>query len=66
MIFTSFEFIAFFLLVIGARGMVRSILAERWFLLLTSLFFCLTASISSAALILFITLVDFSIGGKGA
>ena len=64
MIFTSFEFIAFFLLVMGARGMVRGILAERWFLLLTSIFFCLTASVASAILICFITLVDFSIGAR--
>ena len=62
MIFTSFEFVAFFLFVLGARGLIRNFLAEKWFLLLTSLFFCLTSSVSGAIVILFITTVDFSIG----
>jgi alginate O-acetyltransferase complex protein AlgI len=62
MTFTSFEFVAFFLFLVGARGLLRSFSAWKWFLLVTSFFFCLTASVSSAIVILFITLVDFSIG----
>lgn len=62
MIFTSFEFAAFFLFFLGARGLFRNSLSEKWFLLVASFFFCLTASVSCAIVIFFITLVDFSIG----
>ena len=64
MTFTSFEFAAFFVFVLGARSLFRSSLAERWFLLVASLLFCLTASVSSAVVIVVITLIDFSIGRK--
>jgi alginate O-acetyltransferase complex protein AlgI len=62
MTFTSFEFAAFFIFVLGARRLFRSSLAERWVLLVASLVFCLLVSVSSALAILVITLVDFSIG----
>ena len=64
MTFTSFEFVAFFLFVLVGRGLFRNSLAAKWFLLLTSLFFCLISSVSSAIVILFIILVDFSIGRR--
>jgi D-alanyl-lipoteichoic acid acyltransferase DltB (MBOAT superfamily) len=60
--FTSFAFVAFYLFVLGACGLLRTFSAEKWFLLVTSIFFCLTAGVSCAILILFIALVDFSIG----
>jgi len=64
MIFTSFEFVAFFLFVLATHGLFRNFLAGKWFLLITSFFFCLAASVSGAIVILFITLVDFFIGHK--
>lgn len=64
MTFTSFEFAAFFLFVLGARGLFRNFLAAKWFLLLTSLVFCIISSVSCAIVILFITFVDFSIGRR--
>jgi alginate O-acetyltransferase complex protein AlgI len=64
MTFTSFEFAAFFVFVLGARTLFRSSVAERWFLLVASILFCLTLSVSSAIVILVITLVDFWIGRR--
>lgn len=64
MTFTSFEFVAFFLFVVAGRGLLRNFAAAKWFLLLTSLFFCLISSVSCAIVILFITFVDFSIGRR--
>ena len=64
MTFTSFEFVAFFLFVAVGLGVLRSLSAEKWFLLSASLFFCLISSVSCVILILFITIVDFSIARK--
>ena len=64
MTFTSFEFVVFFLFILAGRGLFRNLTATKWFLLLTSLFFCLISSVSCAIVILFITLVDFSIGRR--
>lgn len=64
MTFTSFEFVAFFLFVLVGRGLLRNFAAVKWFLLFTSLFFCIISSISCAIVILFITFIDFSIGRK--
>jgi alginate O-acetyltransferase complex protein AlgI len=63
-IFTSFEFIFFFLLVVLVRGCVRNFTAEKWFLLGTSICFYLTWSIPCVVFILFTSLVDYSIGRK--
>ena len=64
MTFTSFEFVAFFLFVLAGRDLLRNLVAAKWFLLLTSLVFCLLSSVSSALVVLFITFVDFSIGHR--
>lgn len=64
MTFTSFEFVVFFLFILGGRSLLGNFMAAKWFLLITSLFFCLISSVSSAIIILFITLMDFSIGRR--
>ncbi|MBP9009717.1 MAG: MBOAT family O-acyltransferase [Smithellaceae bacterium] len=64
MTFTSFEFFAFFLFVLLGRCVTRNNTVTKWFLLVTSIFFCLISSVSCAIVILFITFVDFFIGRK--
>jgi len=64
MTFTSFEFAAFFLFVLVGRALFREFAVAKWFLLLSSLFFCLFSSVSSAIIIMFIAVVDFSIGRR--
>jgi alginate O-acetyltransferase complex protein AlgI len=64
MIFTSFEFIAFFALVVLIRSCFRSLTADKWFLLIASLCFYLSWSIPFVFLILFTSITDYSIGRK--
>lgn len=64
MIFTSFEFVAFFALVLLIRSCLRSFAAEKWLLLAASICFYLTWSIPSVFLILFTSIADYSIGRK--
>ncbi len=62
MIFTSFEFVLFFLVVLLGRGLLRSFAAEKWFLLVASYLFYMSWSIPFAFLILFTSLVDYGVG----
>jgi alginate O-acetyltransferase complex protein AlgI len=63
-IFTSFEFVLFFALVVLVRSCLRSLSAEKWFLLAASFAFYLSWSVPCVLLILFTSLADFSIGRK--
>jgi alginate O-acetyltransferase complex protein AlgI len=62
MIFTSFEFVLFFLAVLILRACMRSFAAEKWFLLVASYVFYMSWSIPCGFLILFTSLVDFWVG----
>ena len=64
MTFTSFEFAVFFVFVLVGRALFREFAVVKWIFLLSSLFFSLFSSVSSAVVVLFITIVDFSIGRK--
>jgi alginate O-acetyltransferase complex protein AlgI len=64
MLFTSFEFLCFFLGVVLLRSCLRSFTAEKWFLLLASYCFYLTWSVPCILLLLFISLSDYYIGRK--
>src|SRR3954470_2040653 len=64
MIFTSFEFVLFFALVVLVRCTLRSASADKWFLLAASCAFYLSWSVPCIFLILFTSLADFSIGRK--
>jgi alginate O-acetyltransferase complex protein AlgI len=63
-IFTSFEFVSFFALVVLIRSCLRSTAAEKWFLLAASICFYLTWSIPYVFLLLFSSISDYSIGRK--
>ncbi len=60
--FTSFEFVVFFLGVLLVRSCIRNFTAEKWFLLVASYVFYMSWSIPCAFLILFTSLVDYSVG----
>lgn len=62
MIFTSFEYVIFFLLVLGIRSLLRNFSAEKWFLLVASYIFYMSWSIYCALLILATSLVDYFVG----
>ncbi|MDF0643876.1 MAG: MBOAT family protein [Nitrospira sp.] len=62
MIFTSFEFVVFFAVVISVRSCIHSFTVDKWFLLLSSYFFYMSWSIPYAALILLTSTVDFLVG----
>ncbi len=62
MIFTSFEFVLFFVMVLLVRSCIRNITVDKWFLLIASYVFYMSWSIPCAFLILFISLVDYSVG----
>lgn len=62
MIFTSFEFVLFFAVVIAVRSFLRNLSAEKWFLLAASYVFYMSWSIPCVLLILFTSLLDFNIG----
>jgi alginate O-acetyltransferase complex protein AlgI len=64
MIFASFEFAAFFLVVLAARGLARNATAEKWMLLIASCCFYMTWSIPFVALILFMSLSDYAIAER--
>lgn len=64
MIFTSFEFVSFFVLVVAIRSCLRSLTAEKWLLLVASIVFYLSWSIPCVFLILFTSIADYSIGRK--
>jgi alginate O-acetyltransferase complex protein AlgI len=62
MIFTSFEFVAFFALVMLVRSCLRSFTAEKWFLLVASYVFYMSWSVPCAFLILATSLIDYGVG----
>jgi alginate O-acetyltransferase complex protein AlgI len=64
MIFTSFEFLCFFLAVILLRSCLRSLRAEIWLLLAASYCFYFTWSVRCSVLLIFISLSDYYIGRK--
>jgi alginate O-acetyltransferase complex protein AlgI len=64
MIFTSFEFLCFFLAVILLRSCLRSVRVEIWLLLAASYCFYFTWSVPSSLLLIFISLSDYYIGRK--
>ncbi len=64
MIFTSFEFIAFFLLVIVIRNSITNFSAERWFLLIVSYLFYMSWSVPYVGLILFTSSVDYYVARR--
>ena len=64
MIFTSFEFVPFFALVVLIRSCLRNLTAEKWLLLAASICFYLSWSIPCVFLILFTSISDYLIGRK--
>ncbi len=64
MIFTSFEFILFFVLVLGLRSVMRSFNVEKWFLLVASYLFYMSWSIPCGVLIFTTSSVDYFVGLK--
>lgn len=64
MIFTSFEFVLFFALVVGIRSCLRNFNAEKWFLLAVSLAFYMSWSVPCVLLILFTSMTDYTIARK--
>lgn len=62
MIFTSFEYIAFFVIVLGVRSLMRNFSAEKWFLLVASYLFYMSWSIPCGFLILATSVVDYYVG----
>jgi alginate O-acetyltransferase complex protein AlgI len=62
MIFTSFEYVAFFVAVLAVRGLMPSFAAEKWFLLLASYAFYMSWSIPCGFLILATSLIDYFVG----
>src|SRR5882724_11803714 len=64
MLFTSFEFLCFFLAVVLLRTCLRSFTAEKGLLLLASYCFYLTWSVPCILLLIFISLSDYFVGLK--
>ena len=62
MIFTSFEFLFFFLAVLLVRSCSKNFAAEKWFLLLASYVFYMSWSIPCGFLILATSLTDYLVG----
>jgi alginate O-acetyltransferase complex protein AlgI len=61
-IFTSFEFVIFFALVLIGRSLCRSLPAEKWLLLVASYVFYMSWSVPFCFLILGTSLVDYAVG----
>jgi len=61
MIFTSLEFVLFFALVFAVTRVLHNSSAEKWFLLAASLAFYMSWSVPCVFLIIFTSVVDFSI-----
>ena len=62
MIFTSFEYVIFFAVVLIVRSCLRDFNLEKWFLLVASYIFYMSWSIPCGFLILFTSLVDYFVG----
>jgi alginate O-acetyltransferase complex protein AlgI len=61
-IFTSFEFVLFFVAVLLIRSCLRNFTVEKWFLLAASYAFYMSWSIPCVLLILFTSLVNYFVG----
>ena len=66
MIFTSFEFVLFFAVVVLVRSCLRNLSAEKWFLVAASCAFYMSWSVPCVLLILFTSVMDYSIGRRWA
>ena len=64
MIFTSFEFVLFFLFVVLVRARLRHDAAEKWFLLVASYAFYMSWNVACGGLILFTSMTDYIVGRK--
>ena len=62
MIFTSFEFIGFFVLVLVGRGFLRSVSADKWFLLFASYLFYMSWNVYFGFLVMGISFIDYFVG----
>jgi alginate O-acetyltransferase complex protein AlgI len=62
MIFTSYEFVLFFTVVLAVRSCLSNFNSEKWFLLVASYVFYMSWSIPCGFLILFTSLVDYFVG----
>jgi alginate O-acetyltransferase complex protein AlgI len=62
MIFSSFEFVGFFAVVLLIRSCLRNFSAEKWFLLLASYVFYMSWSVPCVLLIIGTSLVDYFVG----
>jgi alginate O-acetyltransferase complex protein AlgI len=62
MIFTSFEFVLFFLVVLIVRSYLRNFSVEKWFMLIASYAFYMSWSIPCGFLILATSLTDYFVG----
>ncbi|MFM1942302.1 MAG: hypothetical protein RI897_1284 [Verrucomicrobiota bacterium] len=62
MIFTSFEFVLFFCIVVGVRSLLRNESLEKWFLLSASYLFYMSWNPAYILLILLISTTDFLVG----
>ena len=62
MIFTSFEYVIFFGVVLLLRSCLRNFTAEKWLLLVASYLFYMSWSIPCGFLILFTSIVDYFVG----
>jgi len=62
MIFTSFEFLIFFLVVLVGHNLLCSRAADNWFLLFASYVFYMSWNVACGVLIVAISLVDFVVG----
>jgi alginate O-acetyltransferase complex protein AlgI len=62
MIFTSFEYVLFFAVVLLVRSCLRSFTLEKWFLLMASYVFYMSWSIPCGFLILGTSVVDYFVG----
>src|SRR5437899_4519853 len=66
MIFTSFEFLLFFAVVVLVKSCLGNFPAQKWFLLGASCLFYITWSAPCLLLILFTAISDYSIGARMA
>src|SRR5438309_4412717 len=62
MIFTSFEFVIFFILVLVGRSLLTNFSAAKWFLLVASYLFYMSWNVYCVVLILLTSLLDFAVG----
>jgi alginate O-acetyltransferase complex protein AlgI len=62
MIFSSYEFVFFFALVLIARSLIRSASADKWFLLFASYLFYMSWNFYFGFLLMAISFVDYFVG----